>query len=253
MFKDAPILGILKIATIKKEPTGYFVTIVCDGVSKTTQNPNENQVAGIDMGVARFCADSDDNFIENPRYFKKYEEKLANEQRILLGKVRFSNRWKKQANKIRMLHHKMANARKDFTHKESTKLAVKYNLIFMENLKIMNMTKRAKPKQDEDGKFLPNGQAQKSGLNKSIFDCGRGMFRQMLSYKTEVFSVPSQDTSITCRMCDNKDAKNRVSQSIFKCTNTSCGHTENADTHAAKYIKRRGTALKEAKRLKLCA
>ncbi len=251
MFKDAPILGIPKTVTIKKEPTGYFICIVCDGVSKTTQNPNESQVVGIDMGVVHFCADSHDNFIANPRIFKQYEERLADEQRNLSGKVRFSNRWKKQAKKIARLNLKIANVRKDFLHKESTKLAMRYNTVFIEDLKIVNMTKRAKPKQDEEGKFLPNGQAAKSGLNKSILDCGWGMFRDMVSYKTNVFRVPPKDTSITCRKCGNKDAENRVSQSVFSCT--CCGHTENADTHAAKYIECRGTALKEAQKLKLCA
>lgn len=34
------------------------------------------------------------------------------------------------------------------------------------------MFRRAKPKQDETGNFVPNGQSAKSGLNKSIADTG---------------------------------------------------------------------------------
>jgi putative transposase len=42
----------------------------------------------------------------------------------------------------------------------------------MENLKVRQMTKRAKPIQDENGKYLPNHAAAKSGLNAAILMIG---------------------------------------------------------------------------------
>ncbi len=41
-------------------------------------------------------------------------------------------------------------------------------VLVFEDLQVDNMTKRPKPKQDENGKYLPNGAAAKGGLNKSI-------------------------------------------------------------------------------------
>lgn len=251
MFKDAPIVGIPKTATIIKEPTGYFVCIVCDGVNKNISNPDDSQVIGLDVGVVHFCTDHNDNHIENPKYFKKYEEKLIKEQRILSRKVKFSNRWKKQAKKIAKLHHKIANVRKNFLHKQSTIIAKNNHYACVEDLKIVNMTKRAKPKQDETGKYLPNGQSSKSGLNKSILDAGWGMFRTMLEYKMEVVRVNPKHTSQTCSECWKVDANSRVSQEIFKCT--SCGFNCNADTNAAKVIRGKGIAIIEVRKLKLCA
>lgn len=241
IFKDAPILGIPKIAIIKKEPTGYFVCIVCNEISKTIQNPDENQVCGIDMGVTYFCVDSNGNLIENPRHFKKYEKQLRIENRSLSRKKLRSNSWKKQARKLSLLHHKIANTRKDFLHKESTKMAKKYNTIYVEDLKIANMSARCKPKQDENGKYLPNGQSAKSGLNKSILDCGWGMFRYMLTYKTNVFRVDPKYTSQTCSACGTVDATSRISQSEFACKH--CGFIINADHNGAKIVLSRGTAL----------
>jgi putative transposase len=241
-FKDkCHIIGKIKTATIVKEPTGFFICIVCDEVVKNISNTNESQVIGIDMGVSNFCVDSNGNLIENPRHFKKYEAKLRIENRSLSRKKKFSNRWKKQAKKLGLLHHKIANVRKDFLHKESTKMAKKYHTVYLEDLKIKNMSRSVKPKKDENGKFISNGKIAKSGLNKSILDCGWGMFRDMLEYKTNVFRVNPKYTSQTCNECGTKDAKNRLTQSEFVCKN--CGHISHADINAAKNILSKGILL----------
>lgn len=222
MFKDSPVIGKIKTATIIKEPTGYFVCIVCDEISKTIKNPDENQVCGIDMGVAYFCVDSNGNLIENPRHFKEYEKKLRIENRSLSRKKKGSGRWKNQAKKLSLLHHKIANVRKDFLHKQSTALAKRYHTVHVEDLKINNMVKN-------------------KNLSKHILDCGWGMFRAMLEYKTGVVRVHPKFTSQTCNVCEAKDSKNRISQSEFICK--SCGHKSNADINAAKNILSKGIAL----------
>ncbi|GET38266.1 putative transposase IS605 family protein [Microseira wollei NIES-4236] len=48
------------------------------------------------------------------------------------------------------------------------------------NLKALS--KRNKAKQDEDGRYLPNGQSAKSGLNKSWNDAAFGQFFTILEY-----------------------------------------------------------------------
>lgn len=231
-FKDAPILGIPKIATIKKEPTGYFVCIVCDETSKTIQNTDENQVCGIDMGVAYFCIDSNGNMIPNPKHFKKYERLLRIENRSLSRKKKGSNRWKKQAYRLGLLHHKIGNVRKDFLHKESTFMATKYHTVFVEDLKINNMVRN-------------------KNISKHILDCGWGMFRRMLTYKMNVVLVNPKFTSQICNECGVKDATSRVSQSEFVCKH--CGNINNADINAAKNIMSKGIALNRKREALACA
>jgi len=44
-----------------------------------------------------------------------------------------------------------------------------------EDIKIGNLTKKPKPKKDEQGKFIPNGAAAKGGLGhvcRSVFNAG---------------------------------------------------------------------------------
>ena len=224
LFKDAPIIGIPKTATLIKEPTGYFVCIVCDGVSSAIQNQDESQVCGIDMGIAYFCVDSNDGIISNPKHFVQYERQLRIENRSLSRKKKGSKRWKKQAQLLARLHHKIAEVRKDFLHKESTILAKKYHTIYVEDLKISNMVKN-------------------KNLSKHILDCGWGMFRTMLEYKTNVCLINPRYTSQTCNECGTIDSKSRLSQSEFVCT--SCGHISNADVNAAKNILLKGKLIGE--------
>lgn len=225
MFKDSPIVGEIKTASIKIEPTGFFISITCDNVPK--KFVSENQTIGLDMGISHFCIDSNGEFISNPRHFKKYERRLRIENRSLSRKKKRSSGWKKQTKRLAKLHHKIANVRKDFLHKESTKIAKKNNLVIMEDLNVSGMSRNKK-------------------LSKHILDCGWSMFRSMMEYKTNVVLVNAAYTSQTCNMCGVVDSSSRESQSHFCCS--SCGHTDNADVNAAKNIMRSGTPLKRKRK-----
>lgn len=217
---DCEIIGEVRTATIKIEPTGFFICIQCKDVPP--KFTSENQAVGLDMGVSHFSVDSNGKFILNPKHFKKYEDRLRIENRSLARKKKGSNGWKKQARKLSLLHHKIANVRRDFLHKESTVIAKENATVYMEDLNIKGMAKNKK-------------------LSKHILDCGWGMFKTMLSYKTTVIKINPKYTSQTCYECGEVDAKSRVSQSEFCCT--SCGHVSNADINAAKNIKEKGILL----------
>ena len=87
--------------------------------------------------------------------------------------------------KVAKLHQKVARQRRQFQFETAGKILKKADVVFVENLSINNMNRRCKPKQDETGKFLPNGQAAKSGLNKSIADVGWGGYVDILIVKAE--------------------------------------------------------------------
>ena len=120
-------------------------------------------------------------------------------------------------------------------------------MVFVEDLKVKNMSKSAKGTLQEPGKNV----LAKSGLNRSILDCGWGMFRTMLEYKTNVIKVNPKYTSQICNCCGNKDAQSRLSQSEFVCTN--CGHRSHADVNAAKNILSQGLARYRQREALACA
>lgn len=161
-------------------------------------------------------------FIENPKHFAKHERRLRIENRSLARKKKGSNSWNKQAKKLALLHHKIGNIRKDFLHKESTKIAKSNSMVYIENLNIKGMAKNGK-------------------LAKHILDAGWGIFGQMLSYKTKVEKVNAAYTSQQCNNCGHIAKENRKNQSKFECV--ICGHKVNADINASENIKSKGITL----------
>jgi len=130
------------------------------------------------------------------------------------------------------------------------RLVQDHDLICHEALQILNMTRRAKPVPDpeNEGQFLPNGQAAKTGLNKSILDAGWGVFLSVLTAKAEnagreLIPVNPANTSRTCPQCGHCAKENRPSQAVFTCQR--CQFTGHADTVGAINILRAGTALRQ--------
>ena len=125
--------------------------------------------------------------------------------------------------------------------KTTTYLAETYEIVVLEDLKVKNMTRRAAPKQDEKGNYLPNGQVARRGLNKAILGSAWGGLKTRLTDKTTVVLCPPAYTSQCCSECGHVEEGNRKGQSEFVCL--VCGHSENADLNAAKNIRRAGIAL----------
>ena len=173
--------GKIKTCTIKREGDNWYVVFACEVESEPL--PANSDVVGIDLGLLHFATLSDGSTIENPRYFRKGEKKLATVQQSLARKKRGSHRRKKAVKQVGKAHRKVRNQRADFLHKASRNLVNTYETLVFEELAPSNFSKRAQPKQDENGKYLPNGGSAKSGLNKSIVDAGWSQFVQFCIYK----------------------------------------------------------------------
>ena len=101
----------------------------------------ENAI-GIDLGLKDFAIMSDGDRISNPKYLKKSEKQLARKQRQLSRKKKGSNNRNKQRKIVAKLHEKIANQRKDFLHKSSSKIVHKnHGTICVEDLNIKGMIK----------------------------------------------------------------------------------------------------------------
>ena len=175
------IKGTIKTCTIKREGECWYVVFACE----VEQEPLEvcDEAVGIDLGLLHFATLSDGSTIENPRYFRKAEKKLERLQQALARKKRGSHRRKKAVKASWKSSSQSSEPTEDFLHKAFTALVNAYGLIVFEELQPANMSKRPKPKQDEKGKYLPNGAAAKGGLNKSIVDAGWALFQQFCTYK----------------------------------------------------------------------
>jgi putative transposase len=231
------MVGTIKTLTIKHEGEHFYAVFTCD-IGKPEPLPTSYEDVGIDLGVAHFAALSTGEFIDNPRHLRKAKKKLASAQQALSRKKRGSHRRKKAAQQVAKCHRKIANCRRDFHHKASRRLVNQYQVIVFEDLKTANLTRRPKPKQDEEtGAYLPNGASAKAGLNRSILDAGWATFTEMTRVKaawagrTVIFVNPSK-TSQLCPNCGTI-RKKTLEERWHSCA---CGCELDRDTASAKVI-----------------
>jgi putative transposase len=144
----------------------WYAILTCE-IGKPEPLPTSYEDVGIDLGVTHFAALSNGEFIDHPRSLRKAEKKLALTQQTLARKKRGSHRRKKAVQHVAKCHRKIANQRQDFQHKASRKLVKQYQMIVLEDLQVKHLTKAPAPKQDENGKYIPNGAAAKAGLNEA--------------------------------------------------------------------------------------
>lgn len=141
--------------------------------------------------------------------------------------------------------YQIARQRKQWHFELANELVGKAEVIFVEDLKVSNMTRRNKPKQDEEGNYLPNGQAAKSGLNKSFADAGiAGFLNEILPYKAAkagrlVVKVNPAGTSVHCAICLNRVPK-QLSDRWHEC---SCGASMPRDLNSGILIKKVGLGV----------
>ncbi len=232
--KSCHIQGTIKNITITNRGGKWYASIQVEQQHKIRKHISDSEI-GIDAGIKCFAAFSDGTMVKGVHSFREHEERLAKEQRKLSRKKKGSENWKKQKRKISGLHHTIANVRSDFLHKLSTGISENQARVYVEELKIRNMSASAKGTIEEPGRNVK----AKSGLNKSILDQGWYEFRRQLDYKLcwkggILVEVNPRHTSQRCSSCGYTEKENRVSQAVFRCQ--ACGHEENADINAAKNI-----------------
>lgn len=240
--------GEIKQATVSKNKTGkYFVSILIDTkriIPTKNEITNENTI-GIDLGIKDFCIISNGDKIENNHFLKKSLDRIKVLQKRASKKQKGSNNRKKYNKKIAKEYEKLTNRRNDFYHKLSTKIVSEnQGAIIVEDLNIKDMSSRCKPKQDDNGKYTPNGQSAKSGLNKSLSDVSWGIFLNMLEYKCEwngrtLHKIGRFEPSTkTCSECGHINHNLTLKDRKWTCHN--CNTTHDRDINAAINIKKMG-------------
>ncbi|WP_327242787.1 RNA-guided endonuclease InsQ/TnpB family protein [Streptomyces sp. NBC_01320] len=250
VHRHRPVVGHVKTVSVKREGKRWYVILTAER-PRPEPLPATGSVVGIDLGIANFLADSNGEFVPNPRHGRKAAAKLEAAQQALSRCKRGSKRRRKTVEKVATLHRKVRRQRLDHAHKTALDLVREHDLIAHEDLKIRNMSKAPEPKPDPDkpGSFLPNGAAAKAGLNRSISDAGWGVFLAILNAKAEsagreVMAVDPRNTSRRCPECGHTTKENRPTQETFHCV--SCGHSAHADTVGALNVLRAGLVRREA-------
>src|SRR4028119_1272965 len=189
MVFHRPILTGFKVktGTVIPEADGWHISLTVEyqRVPVTVaeiQATAENRM-GIDLGIANYVYLSNGEQVENQRFLRASAEEFARLQAKLASRVKGSKPGKILKGKISKLHQFVARASRDLPFQTAHKLFDKCEVGVVEDLSLKNWTRRAPVKTDiEEGNlvYLPNGQAAKSGLNKSILDAAQGQFTTAL-------------------------------------------------------------------------
>ena len=243
--KSQEVLGRIKYVTISRKSGHWYVSFGTEKESLESPIHPSNSALGLDMGITKLIATSNDQHITPKNSFKTNQFKLAKLQRKLAKKIKFSENWKKQNRKIQKLHSHIANIRHDYLHKVTTTLSKSHAMIVVEDLKVANMSRSASGTLEQKGRNVK----AKSGLNKSILDQGWSMLINMLEYKQYwngglLVKVNPQYTSQTYCKCGHVAKENRQTQAKFECVD--CGYVANADFNAARNILSAGHAVLSA-------
>ncbi|CAK0776916.1 transposase [Gammaproteobacteria bacterium] len=234
--------GIPKMVTVSKDSVGrYFVSFSCE---EEIQKLPTNEVAiGIDLGITDILVTSDGWKSGNPRHLskklwtlKKYQRQMARCQKPQKGK-RVSNRYKKAALRVARYHAKVANARKDWSQKQTTEIVRRAGVIAIEDLHVKGILRNRK-------------------LSRAISDVGMGEIRRELKYKAQWYGRNLitigrfEPTSKVCSDCGFR--VERMGLSIRKSECPNCGALHDRDANAARNILALATGGKPESNARVC-
>lgn len=211
------------VTVIKDAANRYFLSFVVE--VEPVNVAAKNQSIGIDLGIKTFAFMSNGDKAESPDY-SKLDQKIRKLQRKLMKRqVKGSNRQKRTRLKIAKKHKQIADTRKDFLHKLSTKVVRENQSIILEDLNVSGMVKNRK-------------------LSRAISLQGWREFRVLCEAKADKFgrqfTVISrwEPTSQVCSDCGYKWGKLDLKVRTVNCV--SCGATHDRDENAARNIEKVG-------------
>jgi putative transposase len=188
----------------------YLNACVAVPVAEPTDRASVRRDVGIDLGLEDFVATSDGEKVSAPRFYRGLEPKIAIAQRA--GKK----------DRVRAIHAKIANRRRDSLHQFSTRLVREYDTIFVGNVNASALAK------------TPHA--------KSVLDASWSAFRTMLRYKcdfagatfAEVNEAFSTQICSACDACSGPKGIAGLGIRAWICSR--CGTVHDRNVNAAKNI-----------------
>jgi putative transposase len=202
--------------TVIRDAAGrYFASFVVQTADDPL--PEAGTEIGIDLGLTHFAVLSDGRKVANPRFLRRAERKLRRAQQALSRKEKGSTNRAKARVKVARVHARVADTRRDWLHKESTKIIRENQAVYVEDLCVAGLGR--------------------TRLAKSVHDAGWSAFTAMLEYKARKHGRGFgrtgrwEPTSQVCSACGVNGGPKPLSVRQWTCA--ACGAVHDRDVNAA--------------------
>ena len=219
----------LKRITVTKSKAGkYYCCILyeCPEREREPVVPTQEKTLGLKYSMKHFYVADNGAMADPPHWLKQSQEKLVKLQQKLSRMEPGSKNYQEGVQKYRLLHEHIANQRRDFLHKESSRIANGWDAVCMRGDSMREIS-------------------QKAMLGNPL-EAGFGMFREMLRYKLErqgkqLMIVDRYiPTTRICSACGIVREAVHYKEHVWTCS--SCGTVHNREVNAARNIKLQGFA-----------
>ncbi|ATL87501.1 transposase [Streptomyces malaysiensis subsp. malaysiensis] len=211
--------------TVSRDSAGrWFVALLCEDAIAPA--PATTNAVGIDAGITSLVTLSTGEKVTNPKHERRDRARLAKAQRVLSRKARGSANREKARRRVTKVHARIADRRRDFLHKLSTRLVRENQTVVLEDLTVRNLLKNGK-------------------LARAISDASWTELRSMLEYKCawygrELVTVDRWfPSSKLCGACGTVREKLPLNVREWTCD---CGAVHDRDVNAARNILAAGLA-----------
>jgi putative transposase len=227
-------------ATVSRSGSRWYVSFTVERSGKRRRARRPDAAVGVDLGLARLATLSTGATVANARPLKEALRKLRRLQRQLDRQRRANNpgnyrsdgrakpgtnRWLKSKRmlrteeRVRRLHARVANLRREQAHQLTSYLTREFGVIGVETLTVKNLMGNRR-------------------LARHIADVGWGLILEQFKYKTSwsdgsllVAADRFYPSSKTCSGCGTVRAKLALSERVFTCD--ACGLVLDRDLNAA--------------------
>jgi len=211
--------------TVSRDAAGrWFVSLLCEDT--ITPAPATTATVGIDAGITSLVTLSTGETISNPKHECRDRARLAKAQRELSRKAKGSANREKARRRVATVHARIADRRRDFLHKLTSRIVHENQVVVIEDLTVRNLLKNGK-------------------LARAISDASWTDLRSMLEYKCAWYGrelvvidrwFPS---SKLCGACGTVREKMPLNVREWTCD---CGAVHDRDVNAARNILAAGLA-----------
>jgi putative transposase len=217
--------------TVIREPDGrYYASFVVERAPAPL--PASHREVGLDVGLDRLVVTSAGEVIDNPRFLRAKERRLAMAQRALSRKQKGSANRAKARRRVAVLHRKVRETRRDHAHKTALRLIRDNQAVYTEDLAVSGLAR--------------------TRLAKSVHDAGWSQLLHLLEQKAEHYGRTFQRigrfvaSTQTCSGCGANNGPKPLSVRSWTCR--VCGAVQDRDVNAARNI----LAAGRAERLNAC-